>query len=82
MTVLASDTYFKESAYKTVIDSVYFVDYVDTSNAVKNYDLSYTSGAKEVIGWFTSGNDLYIGSEFNIYSKNLDCAFYGMSGIQ
>ncbi len=82
MTVLDEDVYFKENTYKTVIDSIYFVDYVDTSGAVKTYDLSETSGSKDVVGWITSDNDLYIGSEWNIYSKNLKNAFYGMSGVQ
>lgn len=81
MAVMADNTYYKESAYKTKIDSVQFVDYVDTSNAVKVYDLSEVSGSKDVIGWITSGNDLYIGSEWNIYSKDLDSTFHGMSGI-
>ena len=80
--VMSDNTYYKESAYKTIIDSVQFVDYVDTSNAIKTYDLSEISGSKDVIGWITSGNDLYIGSEWNIYSKNLDCTFYGMTGIK
>ena len=82
MAVMSDNTYYKESAYKTKIDSVQFVDYVDTSNAIKIYDLSEVSGSKDVIGWITSENDLYIGSEWNIYSKNLDCTFHGMSGIE
>ena len=82
MGVMSDNIYYKESAYKTKIDSVQFVDYVDTSNAVKVYDLSETSGSQDVIGWITADNDLYIGSEWNIYSKNLDCTFHGMSGIQ
>lgn len=75
LAVMANNTYYKESTYKTKIDSVQFVDYVDTSNAIKIYDLSETSGSKDVIGWITPENDLYIGSEWSIYSKNLDCAF-------
>ena len=79
---LETDTYFKESTYKTVIDSVQFVDYVDTSNAVKVYDLSEVSGSKDVVGWITSGNDLYIGSEWGIFAKNFEKYFHGMSGIK
>ena len=82
MASLSSDTYFKESAYKTVIDSIQFVDYVDTSNAVKVYDLSATSGSKDVMGWITSGNDLYIGSDWEIYSKSLQAIFFGMSSVK
>lgn len=79
---LDNNKYFKESAYKTVIDSIQFVDYVDTSRAVKTYDLSEISGSKDIVGWITSENDLYIGSEWDIYSKNLQNAFNGMSGVQ
>lgn len=79
---LSSDTDFKESAYKTIIDSVQFVDYVDTENAVATYDLSEVSGSKEIIGWITADNDLYIGSEFSIYSKSLAYSFNGMSAVQ
>lgn len=82
MTELSENLYFKESAYKTSIDSIRFVDYVNTSNAVKTYDLSETSGSKDIIAWITDGNDLYIGSEWGIYSKNLKTAFKEMSGVQ
>ena len=79
---LSTDIDFKESTYKTVIDSVQFVDYVDTSNAVKIYDLSEKSGSKDVVGWITPGNDLYIGSEWEIYGKSFKNFFYEMSGIK
>ena len=79
---LSTDIDFKESTYKTVIDSVQFVDYVDTSNAVKIYDLSEKSGSKDVVGWITPGNDLYIGSEWEIYGKSFTNFFDGMSGIR
>lgn len=79
---LSSDIDFKESAYKTIIDSVQFVNYVDTTGAIKVYDLSYTSGSKEVIGWITTENDLYIGSDWHIYSKDFQQFFSGMSGVK
>ena len=82
MTDLASDTYFKESAYKTVIDSVYFVDYVDTSSAIKIYNLSKYSSNNDITAWVTSDNDLYIGSDWNIYGESFSHLFYGMSSVQ
>ena len=80
---LSSGTLFKEDEYRTKIDSVYFVDYVDTKNAVKTWDL--TSSADEsnsIMGWVTSENDLYIGSEWNIYAKQLTEAFRNMTNVK
>ena len=83
----SADDYFKESTYKTNIKNVYFVDYVDTTNALKTYDLSEDKD-ESITGWIvantsdTSKYDLYIGSEKNIYTKNFAYAFYGMTGIE
>ena len=80
---LANDTLFKSSEYKTIIDSVYFVDYVDTSGAIEKFDLtSSASTPNDIVGWITSGNDLYIGSDWNIYGKDLTQIFNNMSGIK
>lgn len=88
---LASSTgYFKESAYKNYIESIEFVNYVDISNAVKTYDLSQNQD-ESIIGWLNEkgvdedGNttySLYIGSIYDIYSKNMESAFAYMYGLQ
>ena len=83
----SANDYFKEEAYKENIKNVYFVNYVDTTNALTTYDLSEDKDGS-ITGWIvantsdTSKYDLYIGSEKNIYTKNFSYAFRGMSGIE
>lgn len=86
LTNLASNTaYFKEAAYKNYIVSIEFVDYVDTSEAVTTYDLSENKD-NTVIGWITDNGDstynLYIGSIYDIYTKNFESAFAYMYGLR
>ena len=67
------------------IKRVLFVDYINTTNAVKSWDLSvYNDGG--VIAWLNNNSssgyyDLYIGSKNVIYAKSLSCFFYGMKYI-
>ena len=84
LTTLSEGTYFKESAYLSKIKTVQFVDYVDVpSSALATYDLTDTSlsEAGSIKGWIDSNYNLYIGSEWDIYSKDLSNAFYNMSGV-
>ena len=86
LTNLASDSgYYKESAYKDTIVSVEFVNYVDIENAVKTYDLSENKD-NSIIGWIEdNGNgtyNLYVGSIYDIYTKNFESAFAYMYGLQ
>ncbi len=83
---LASNTaYFKEAAYKEHIVSIEFVDYIDISEAVKTYDLSENED-NSIIGWITDNGDgtynLYIGSIYDIYTKNFENAFAYMYGLR
>ena len=76
---LPSNKYFKESAYLKNIKTVTFVDYIDVpSNALKTYDLSEKSD-NSIIGWIDKDYNLYIGSEWEIFAKDLSYAFNGMS---
>ena len=81
LTTLSAGTYFKESAYINKIKTVSFVDSVDIpSNALATYNLEENSG-DEIKGWIDTNYNLYIGSEWDIYSKDLSETFRGMSGV-
>ena len=86
LTNLASSTgYFKESTYRNHIVSIEFVDYIDLSKAVTTYDLSENKD-NSIVGWIIDNGDttynLYIGSIYDIYTKNLESAFAYMYGLQ
>ena len=76
--------YYKEPAYRNSIVQVEFVDYVDISNAVVTYDLSESSD-NSIVGWLNDNGDLtynlYIGSVYDIYTKNFERAFAYMQGL-
>ena len=84
---ISANDYFKEEAYKENIKNVYFVNYVDTTNALTTYDLSEDKD-ESITGWIvantsdTSKYDLYIGSKEKIYTKNFGYAFNEMTGIE
>lgn len=94
----SSTDYFKESAYREYIVSIDFVNYIDISNALKTYDLSENkdesiigwietldNDADGVPDTDSSGNtkySLYIGSIYDIYSKNMESAFAYMYGLE
>ena len=83
LTKLTSGTYFKESSYLTKIKTITFQDTIDTAgvnNAIATYDLSKDQD-KSIIGWIDSSYNLYIGSEWDIYSTDLSYAFRDMSGV-
>ena len=81
LTTLSAGTYFKESTYINKIKTVSFVDSVDIpSNALATYNLEENSG-DEIKGWIDTNYNLYIGSEWDIYSKDLSETFRGMSGV-
>jgi len=92
---LSSDTaFYKESAYKTKIENVSFVNYVpsdlEDETIEAYYDLTDTtqSDAEEdsIIAWITANEngkyDLFIGSIYDIYTKNFESAFSNMTGIK
>lgn len=81
---LTEGSYFKESNYINKIKSIKFVDYIDTSDSIKTYDLTDTSRSEvgSIKGWIDSNNNLYIGSEWKIYSEDLSYAFYKMTGVE
>ncbi len=75
--------YFKNSTYLTNIKTVSFVKGVYDKNAIKIWDLTDTTktSAGTVIAWLDNNCNLYIGSDFEIYTTNLSYAFYNMSGV-
>lgn len=90
--------YFKESTYREYITSIDFVNYIDISEAEKTYDLStnkdqsiigwiekYDDDGNGEPDTDSSGNilyKLYIGSIYDIYSKNMESAFAYMYGLR
>ena len=79
-------TYYKEEAYRTKIVNASFVDYIDTSNAVKTYDMGVNSN-KPVTAWLEAATEpdtynLYIGSEYRIYGTILKQLFRGMTSLK
>lgn len=84
---LSSDiAYFKESQYKNKIKNVEFVNYVNVpEDRAAVYDLSEAQD-NSIIGWLTQNDDLtynlYVGSVYDIYTKNFGSAFKNMTGIR
>lgn len=86
---LTSDTgYYKEAQYRTTIKNISFVNYVDITDAIKTYDMSENQD-QSIIGWITDNSEdeagtynLYIGSVYDIYTKNFASAFAHMTGVR
>ncbi len=86
LTNLSSTTaFYKDPTYKDSIVNIEFVDYIDISNAVTTYDLSENKD-ESIIGWLVDNGDttynLYIGSIYDIYTKNFESAFAYMYGLR
>ena len=81
LTTLQSGAYFKEDEYRKKIKNIYFVNYINTDNALVTYDLSEDQD-KLIIGWIDSNYNLYIGSKLTIYTKDFSYAFYNMTGVE
>ena len=85
ISLYSDNSFYKEAAFRTSIKTIDFVDYIDTTNAVKTYDLSENKDSS-IIGWIMSNGDgtykLYIGSIYDIYARNMGKAFYKMTGLQ
>lgn len=82
---LSSDyAYYKDPKYKTYIKKIEFVNHVDISNAEVTYDLSENQD-NSIVGWIENlgdgSYDLYIGSVYDIYTKNFSKAFANMTGL-
>ena len=76
---------FHEPTYRNKIVSASFVDYVDTTGAVKTYDMGMYSN-KPITGWLIKNNNsdtynLYIGSDYVIYTTDLTSFFRNMTGL-
>lgn len=94
----SNTAYFKESTYREYITSIDFVNYIDISEAEKTYDLStngdqsiigwvkkYDDDGDGEPDTDSSGNTLYklyVGSIYDIYSKNMESAFAYMYGLR
>lgn len=85
ISLYSDDGFYKEAAYRTTIKTIEFVDYVNTTNSVKTYDLSENKDGS-ITGWIMSNGDgtyhLYIGSIYDIYARNMGKAFYKMTGLK
>jgi len=81
----SNSEHYKDSKYKDKIVQMEFVDYIDISNAVTTFDLSENQD-NSIIGWINdNGNNtynLYIGSIYDIYTKNFERAFANMYGLR
>ena len=79
--VLSPGEYFKEENYINTIKTASFVNYVDTTDSLVTYELGETGYENEIIGWIDSNYNLYIGSDWDIYTKSLESAFQQMNTI-
>ena len=81
---ISADT-FRSDDYREKIKNVSFVDYIDTSNAVVQWDVSEL-GDNSIVVWLNSNSsdgyyDLYIGSKEEIYAKDLSKFFLNMTKV-
>ena len=81
---ISADT-FRSDDYREKIKNVSFVDYIDTSNAVVQWDVSEL-GDNSIVVWLNSNSsdgyyDLYIGSKKEIYAKDLSKFFLNMTKV-
>ena len=73
---------FKDSKYINNIESVSIVDYIDRNDTdIAVFDLSRNQDGS-ITGWIDSNYDLYIGSDWPMYTDNLEGAFNGMLNVQ
>ena len=74
------------SQYKWHAHSLKFVDYVNLTGSAINWDLSENKD-NSIIGWATTNSlnssayDVFIGSNFSIYAKNLSNMFNSFSEV-
>ena len=81
---ISADT-FRGDDYREKIKNVSFVDYIDTSNAVVQWDASEL-GDNSIVAWLNNNSsdgyyDLYIGSKKEIYAKDLSKFFLNMTKV-
>ncbi len=81
---ISADT-FRSDEYREKIKNVSFVDYIDTSNAVVQWDASEL-GDNSIVAWLNNNSsdgyyDLYIGSKKEIYAKDLSKFFQNMTKV-
>lgn len=73
---------FKDSEYINNIESVSIVDYIDRNDTdIAVFDLSRNQDGS-ITGWIDSNYDLYIGSDWPMYTDNLEGAFNGMLNVK
>ena len=73
---------FKDSAYINNIKSVSIVNYIDRNDTdIAVFDLSRNQDGS-ITGWIDSNYDLYIGSDWPMYTDNLESAFNGMLNVE
>ena len=73
---------FKDSEYINNIESVSIVDYIDRNDTdIAVFDLSRNQDGS-ITGWIDSNYDLYIGSDWPMYTDNLESAFNGMLNVE
>ena len=84
LATLTKDLYFKESAHIANIKTASFetlANYdANATDYIATYDLS-EAGDNSIIGWIDADYNLHIGSDAEIYAKDLTDAFYNMTGL-
>ena len=78
---ISADT-FRSDEYREKIKNVSFVDYIDTSNAVVQWDVSELED-NSIVAWLDNNTesgyyDLYIGSKEEIYIQDMNSLFHYM----
>ena len=91
----ASGNYYKASTYSGKIKKIQFENFVNVTGAANSWDLSET-GDNSIVGWLSYNNtvttiggqqivtsyyDLHIGSNYEIYSRNLAGQFANMNNV-
>ena len=76
---------FHSDTYREKIKNVSFVNYIDTTNKVESWDMS-EKGNSSIVAWVTNNEtegyyDLFIGSNYEIYAKNLSFFFERMTSV-
>ena len=81
---ISADT-FRSNEYREKIKNVSFVNYINTSNAIVQWDVSELED-NSIIAWLNNNTesgyyDLYIGSKEEIYIQNMNSLFSYMRSV-
>lgn len=82
----STHTYFRADTYREYTKNAFFVDYIDLSNAKEYWDVSEWDDQR-VMAWVVENEnsgyyDLYIGSNREIYARDLTAFFAEMTALE